>query len=208
MYNGSMPSNGKVIGLTGNMASGKSSVAKFLAELGIPVVDADQVSREVTALGSPLLKKITAAFGPKTLDTQGHLNRQALRELAFKDELSKQKLEGILHPAIRKRSLEHFQNYFSQGKPVVIYEATLIIESGRSQDFDGILLITCDDQKRLERARLRDPALSLETAQRMLAAQMPQSEKENHATWTLQNNGTLEELRKKVRDWANEFVIS
>lgn len=192
----------KIIGLTGNLACGKSTVARLLRELGVVVVDADAVSREVTAPGAPLLKKIASAFGVQVLSADGALDRAKLRELAFQNDDNRKKLEAILHPAIRKRSQTLFEQAFEQGAPAVVYEAALLIETGQTGDFAGILLVTCLPAHQLERAQARDATLSPELARKMLAAQTPQPEKIRQATWVLENNGTVEELRVKVRNWA------
>lgn len=206
MYNCSMPSKGRVIGLTGNMACGKTTVARLLAELGLPIVDADQVSREVTEAGSPTLKRLTLAFGPSVLDNAGRLNRPRLRELAFASDVNRNKLEAILHPAIQRRSREHFEEFFARGQPLVVYEASLIVETGRQDEFDGLLVVTCAEPLQKERIRLRDATLTAETAQRMIDAQLKQADKIRVATWVIENNGSLEELRSRVKEWFEQTL--
>ncbi len=197
---------GRVIALTGNIACGKSTVAALLAQLGVPIIDADQVAKELSSRGSPVLHQIVKKFGSAVLDARGNLDRQKLRESVFRDEAQRKELEAILHPAIRARSAELINEQFEAGKTAVIYEASLVIESGRHQDFDGILLITCSEDSQLQRLLAREPGLSAELAGRMTAAQMPQLEKQRFATWTLENSGTTDELRLKVREWFEKNI--
>ncbi|MEW6056943.1 MAG: dephospho-CoA kinase [Bdellovibrionota bacterium] len=192
----------KVIGLTGNIGCGKSAVAKILATLGAAVVDADQVSREVTKTGTPLLRTLLAEFGPGIIDAEtGELNRQALRGIVFADPKKRRRLESLLHPAIAKRSRERFEELFKSGAEVVIYEATLIVEAKRTAEFDGLLVITADSSTQMRRLMERDPGLTTQTAHQILSAQLPQSEKIKAATWVIENNGSLEELSSKVEQW-------
>lgn len=197
---------GRVIALTGNIACGKSTVARMLAELGVPVIDADQVSREVTAPGSVVLTQICNAFGKRVLDTQGGLDRKALRAVAFQNEAGRRLLESILHPAIRDRSTELINEQFDAGKPVIIYEASLIIEVGRQGDFDGVLVVTCDTGTQKRRLLERDPSLTAEIADQLIAAQMRQEDKSRFATWLIENTGSIEDLKGKVRDWHDRNV--
>lgn len=197
---------GRVIGLTGNMASGKSTVARLLSELGVPVIDADQVAREVTGPGTPALKQITAEFGQNLVDDSGHLDRAALRAIAFKGELSRKKLEAILHPAIGARSRELFEEHLARGAKLVVYEASLLVETGRHTDFDGLLVVTTKPELQAARALARDATLSAEIAAKMISAQLSQEEKARHATWVIKNEGTLEELRAQVKEWLEHRV--
>lgn len=192
---------GRVIGLTGNIACGKSTVAKLFAELGVPIVDADQVAKDITKRGTPLLTEIVRVFGPGVLDSNGDLNRKVVRDSIFKSPAGRKALESILHPAIREKSAELINEHFEAGKATVIYEAALIVEAGRSQDFDGLLVVTCDEVLQKQRLAHRDQSITAELAQRMIAAQMSAAEKASFATWTIENNGSLEDLRTKVRTW-------
>lgn len=197
---------GRVIALTGNIACGKSTVARLLAELGVPVIDADLVARELSSRGSPVLNAIAQKFGPQVLDAKGNLDRQKVRDLVFRNEAKRKELENLMHPAIRARSAELINEQFEAGKTVVIYEASLVIESGRHQDFDGILLVTCEASRQLQQLMAREPGLAAEFAGRMIASQMPQAEKLRFATWVFENNGSPEQLRANVREWFEKNI--
>lgn len=196
----------KIIGLTGNVASGKSTVAKLLSEAQVAVVDADQVAREAVVPGSDALKKIVKTFGNDLLGPTGELDRTKLRERVFKDDALRKKLENILHPAIQKLSLAHFERLMKQGAKLIVYEASLLVEAGRHRDFDGLLVVTSPKALQIKRLLLRDPSLSEKTAERILAAQMPQEQKAAQADWVIENTGTLDHLRIKVNDWLKEVL--
>jgi dephospho-CoA kinase len=196
----------KIIGLTGNIASGKSTVAGLLSALGIAVVDADQIAREAVKPGTKALEKITKNFGDDLLLSNGELNRTKLRERVFKDDAARRKLESLLHPAIQKLSELEFERLKKQGAKLIIYEASLLIEAGRYKDFDGILVVICPKEIQLQRLRERDHSLSEKTAEQILSAQMPAEQKAAHADWTITNDGTIDQLRTKVQNWLKEVL--
>ncbi|MBI3542321.1 MAG: dephospho-CoA kinase [Deltaproteobacteria bacterium] len=197
---------GRVIGLTGNVSCGKSTVARFLSELGVPVIDADQIAREVTSRGAPALTELVSLFGDAILDDDGELDRRAVRKLVFSDPLKRQALESVLHPAIQARSFEITAKYFESGKPVVVYEAALIAEAGRASDFDGLLVVRCSPARQRERLLAREGGMPAELADQMIKAQMPQAEKAKLATWIIDNDGTPDELRAAVKRWHDENI--
>lgn len=196
------PTKPRVIGLTGNIAAGKSTVGAFLEELGVPVIDADKVSREVTAKGAPAFEAVVEEFGKTFLDATGEIDRKKLRELVFTDPERRERLEDILHPAIQKRTVELIREAAKAGAPVIVYEAPLLIETERHKEMDGLLLVTADVERRADRLSERNPDVSPELALQMMASQMPQDEKRKLADWTIENDGTLEELRRKVEAWV------
>ena len=196
-----------LIGLTGNIACGKSTVAKILKRTGIPIVDADHVSREVCKKGSPVLKQIAVQLSLDVFTKAGTLDRKKLRKLVFSDSKKRKILEKIMHPAIKKRSEASFRDLFKKGHPLVIYEASLLIETGRQKNFDGILLVTSPEKDQLKRIKKRDPSISAKLAQKMICAQMPQLKKMQYADWVIQNCTTLDELQDKVTRWI-DFVLN
>lgn len=198
---------GKIIGLTGNIGCGKSTAARILSSLGVPVIDADQVAREVVRRGSPALQAIEKDFGQGVFLADGNLDRAALRQMAFKDEKLRKKLESIMHPAIVERSKLLFEEQFDLGNEVVVYEATLLFETGRHKDFDGVLVIVAEQPVQRARLLARDPSIDRLLADQIIGSQMPQSDKVKLATWVIENNGTLEELEEKVRHWYQTVSV-
>lgn len=190
----------RIIGLTGNIACGKSTVANLLEKQGIPVVDADKVSRDVCQTGSRAFLKIANTFGPKAI-IDGQINRKFIRSVVFENSKMRRKLEAILHPEIAKESNRQFREHQKQGHKLIIYEASLLIEAGRKSDFDGILLITCTRKQQLQNLKSRDKQLSRSLGLAMIQSQMPQVKKKKHATWVIHNDGTLKELKIKVLNW-------
>jgi len=155
------------IGLTGGIASGKSHVAKAFIALGVPLLEADDVAREVVAPPSPALGEIATTFGAQMLNKDGTLDRRALREVVFGDPTQLKKLEAITHPAIRKRVADWRAE---QTAPYCIYSAAILIEAGMTALVDRVLLVDAPEDVQLRRLTARDAA-SLELAQKMIAAQ-------------------------------------
>jgi len=199
-----MKAKPRVIGLTGNIAAGKSTAGAMLAEMGIPVIDADKISREVTAKGTPAYDDVVEEFGKTFLDVSGNIDRKKLRELVFTDPERRKRLEDILHPAIQRRTVELMREAAKAGAELVIYEAPLLVETGRHKELDGLLLITADVERRAERMSARNPDISPELALQIMAAQMPQEEKRKNSNWVIENDGTLEDLRKQVESWISD----
>ena len=197
---------GRIIGLTGNIASGKTSVAQLLREIGLPVIDADQIAREVVEPGQPALGAIANEFGPEVMTASGTLDRTALRKIAFANEEKRKRLEAILHPAIARRSSQVFEEHFKRGASHILYEASLLFEAERAQEFDDILMITCDPTIQKTRVMARDPSISAELADQMISSQMPQAEKVRRSTWVIENNATPDELRRRVAHWYQNNI--
>jgi dephospho-CoA kinase len=187
----------RVIGLTGNVASGKSTVCELLRSQGYQVIDADAIAREVASPGSATLKAIVTAFGSNVLLHDGQLNRKALGQIVFSDPTAKTRLEAIMHPAIFKRSQELIDQALIHGRGPVFYDAALLFETGRHKDFSHILLVVAPDPLRMERLKKRDQLTNTE-ALKIMAAQMPQETKIPLATWVLENNSSPKELEQKL----------
>ncbi len=190
-------SDNKLIGLTGNIACGKSAVAAILRKLGAPVIDADQVSRDVTAPGTAGLRSVISAFGEEILDANDQLDRKKLRALVFADPQKRKQLEAILHPLITAESLERAMDAFDQNQKLVIYEAPLLVETGRDKDLHGLICVICKPEIQLKRLMDRDQ-IPLAEARQFIASQAPQELKMKRATWVIENNGSLEALQEKT----------
>lgn len=187
----------RVIGLTGGIASGKSFVATLLEKQGIPVVDADQLAREVVLPGTDALRQIVTCFGAQVLDTAGVLNRMALAEIVFTDPSARIQLEAIVHPAIKILAEQRLVELQQRGEPVAVYMAPLLIEAGATGRVDEIWVVYLDRETQLKRLMKRD-GISLEDAEQRLAAQMPMEKKAGYGRIVIDNCGTTEALEALV----------
>jgi dephospho-CoA kinase len=195
----------RVIGLTGGIASGKSTVAEILAGLGVPVIDADQLARAVVAPGEAALAAIVAAFGEEVINPDGSLNRTALGAIVFADPAARKRLEAITHPAIARLAEARLAELRQQGASVAIYLAPLLIEAGVTRRVDEIWVVYADRETQLGRLMARDGS-TREQAERRLAAQMPMEEKAKQGRVVIDNRGSREELERRVREvWAREL---
>ena len=189
----------RVIGLTGGIASGKSTVADLIAAHGIPVIDADQLSRDAVLPGTVALDRIAEVFGRKVLNHDGTLDRKALSDIIFAQPEARITLEGILHPAIKKLAENRLAELREKGEPAVLYVAPLLIEAGAVDRVDEIWVVHVDSSTQLERLQRRD-GICLEDAMKRLSSQMPMEEKRRHGRVVIENCGTLEELQEKVNE--------
>jgi len=197
----------KIIGLTGGIATGKTTVARFLEELGAVVIDADQLARDVVAPGSPVLAKVVELFGPAVLAPDGSLGRQAVRGLVFGDPLKRKQLEAIMHPAIKVVSEQQLVAARARGAAVAVYMAPLLIEAGATDRVDEIWVVTLRPEVQLARLMARDNC-SREQAGQIIAAQMPLTEKEGYGVVVIDNSGSLETTREQVRAaWQQRIAV-
>jgi dephospho-CoA kinase len=182
------------IGLTGGIASGKSTVAGRFMELGVPVIDADESSRSVVAPGQPGLSQVIEAFGSGVVDEKGELDRQALRNVIFADESRRRDLEVILHPLIRA---DMERQALTAIGPYLVLAIPLLVEGGATDRVDRILVVDVDEAVQLERLMARD-SHSLAQARAILAAQANRASRLKVADDVLVNSGTVPELRQAV----------
>jgi len=182
------------IALTGGIASGKSAVAAEFAKLGVPVIDTDQISRDVVQAGKPTLARIVAQFGPDVLTPAGELDRRKLRDIIFSDPVKREQLNAIQHPAIRaeleRRALE-------AGGPYQLHAIPLLVETGRASSYARVLVVDASETQQIERLQRRD-GVSDADARRALAAQATRQERLAVADDVIENSGTLEQLRNRV----------
>lgn len=188
-----------VFGLTGGIATGKSLVASLLRDEGIPVFDADQTAREIVEPDKPAWKLIVSTFGEEVLAPDRTLDRAKLASIVFADAEKRRALEAITHPRIRDSIGQRILEAAGLGKDLAIVDAALMIETGWAKDFAGVIVVDVPPEVQLERVMARDK-LSAEDAKRRLAAQMPLDEKRAHATWVIDNRGTREETRARVKE--------
>ena len=183
------------VGLTGGIASGKSTVAHLFADLGVPVIDTDELARAVVAPGQPALAEITAAFGPQFLDGRGELDRRRLRAHVFESDERRRQLEGIVHPHIKAATLAACA---TAGGPYQVLVVPLLIESRFDRHTDRILVVDCPVDVQRSRLLARD-AESPQQVERMLAAQLGREARLNRADDVIVNTGSVEQLRLEVQ---------
>jgi dephospho-CoA kinase len=190
------------VALTGGIASGKTTVAGLFAELGIPLIDTDLIAREVVEPGQPALAAIVRAFGPEVLDADGCLDRRRMRERIFADPAVKQRLEAILHPAIRA---EMERQSRVAGGPYQILVIPLLAEGRRRDHVDRVLLVDVPEALQVERLVSRD-GVSREQAQASLNAQATRAERLAIADDVIQNSGRVDELKQQVRALHEKYL--
>lgn len=184
-----------LFGLTGGIATGKSTVTQMLRELGLPVIDADALAREVVEPGRPALAEIAARF-PGVVEG-GVLNRAKLGALVFNDADARAALNAITHPKIRALALEKTLALAETGATHAIYDAALLLENKLHEGMNGVILVTCPLETQVARVMARD-GLSEEAARARIASQMSTDEKRQYATWVIDNGGTREDTRRQV----------
>jgi len=185
------------MGLTGGIASGKSTVAAMLRELGAAVVDADALAREVVEPGRPALDEIVARFGRGVLAPDGRLDRSKLAAIVFADPEARLALNAITHPRIAQLAAERGLALAAAGAPLVFYEAALLVENGIHRGLSALVVVSVPPEVQLARLVERD-GLSKEEARMRLAAQLPLSEKVKVAHHVIDNSGSLSETRSQV----------
>ncbi len=196
----------RIIGLTGGIASGKSTVAKILEKHGAIVIDADQLAREVVAPGEAAYYDIIAAFGDGILNDDHTINRTALGKIVFADPEARRRLENITHPAIGKRAEEKLAELKRGGERAVFYMAPLLIEAGATSRVDEIWVVYIDTEEQIKRVMERDK-ITAEEARQKIAAQMPMEEKRRYGSVVIDNRGSLDQLGKRLEElWEIEMA--
>src|SRR5512141_2921346 len=183
-----------LIGLTGNIATGKSTVARMLSDLGATVIDADALVHDLQRSGTPTYDAIVAAFGRSILDRAGEIDRKALGAIVFANSDRLRVLESILHPAV---AIESQRRIAAASTHVVVYEAIKLIEAGRAEMCDALWVVTARSEVQLQRL-MRDRHMSEDEARQCVEGQPPHSEKIKSATVVIDNSGTREDTRQQV----------
>lgn len=193
-----------IIGVTGGIASGKSTVARAFAALGVPWVDADDVAREVVAPGEPALAEIAERFGPTILREDGTLDRRALREIVFAEPAERRWLEGVTHPRIRERLRARLAQLQAGRSPYVLLVSPLLFESGQSEMVDRALVIDVPEAVQIARTAARDDVDEAQ-ARAIVAAQMSRAERLARADDVLDNGGDEAALTRQVADLDRRY---
>jgi len=191
------------VGLTGGVASGKSTVSAMLAELGAVVIDADQLAREVVAPGTGGLARVVEEFGPRVLTETGDLDRAALGAVVFADEDARRRLEGIIHPLVHARGRELEES--APAGALVVHDIPLLAESGRAESFDAVIVVDAPREVQVERMT-SSRGWTVEEAEARIAAQATREQRLAVATHVIENTGTLEDLRDRVTEVFEELV--
>ncbi len=187
------------LALTGNIASGKSTVAALLAAHGATIIDADRLAREAVRPGTAALEAIVDRFGPSVLHADGTLDRPTLRRRVFQDPVARDALNAIVHPAVRRLRDAALTEATARGDALVISDIPLLFEVGLEHAFDGVILVDAPAAVRLERLQ-RDRGLARDEAQAMIDAQWPSARKRPGATWIIDNDGPQAQLPARVAE--------
>jgi dephospho-CoA kinase len=185
------------LALTGNIASGKSTVAALLAARGATIIDADVLARDAVAPGTAGLDAVVERFGTQVLAPDGALDRARLRRQVFNDPVARDALNGIVHPIVRRLRDEAVSAAHARGDRIVISDIPLLFEVGLEHAFDGVILVDAPEAER-KRRLVHDRGLSEAVAQAMMEAQWPAARKRSGATWIVENDGPRELLPPRV----------
>lgn len=197
------------LGLTGGIGSGKSTVASMLAAKGAAVIDADAISRSVTAPGGRAMAAIAQTFGPHMIDAQGAMDRQAMRQAVFQDPQAKQKLEAIIHPLVSQITAEQAQAAVQSGHRVLVFDVPLLVESGERwrQQVDRVIVVDCDAQTQRQRVMARS-GLAAEEIDRIIDLQASRAQRLACADLVILNQGlSLSQLESQVTQVAADFGL-
>ncbi|MDN6381895.1 MAG: dephospho-CoA kinase [Corynebacterium casei] len=187
----------KIIGLTGGIGSGKSTVAQLFVEEGFPLIDADVIAREVVAAGQPALQELADVFGVDILEPSGELNRQLLAQRAFADREATDKLNAITHPRIQQRTQELFDAYREKDVEAVIYDMPLLVDNGLDRAMDWVIVVDVAAEERIRRL-VEYRGLDEEDAQRRVKAQIPDGLRLAAADSVIDNNAAIDNLKPQV----------
>ena len=193
-----------VVGLTGNIGCGKSSLSDIFRAEGIKIIDADIIARQIYD-DEKLLRKVYETFGNDIKNEDGSLNRKALGRIVFSDDEKLIQLNKLTHPVIRQKVSDEIEEYKSQNEEIVILDAALLVESDYLNFIDKLLVVTCKENIQIERIIARDNC-SIEEALGRIKSQMSQENKVKYADYVIDNSATLSELRKKAFIFMNYII--
>jgi dephospho-CoA kinase len=189
----------KWIGLTGGIASGKSTASKWLIKNNVAVVDADAVAHEVVKKGTPGFEQVVKMFGPQVLSEDGQLDRKKLGDMVFGDRAKLMLLERIIHPLVQAEVARQRQEFEAQGHPFAIYDVPLLFEKNLQKDFEKVIVVSASQKLQMERMKARDHFTDSEI-QKRLAQQLPMADKENKADFIVRNESSLKDLNDQLKN--------
>jgi dephospho-CoA kinase len=197
----------RVVGLTGGIGCGKSTVGAMLSSRGVPVVCADAVAREVVEPGTDGHAEVVSAFGRGVVAADGTLDRKELARMVFNDAERLRALNAIVHPRVAARSAQRLAELATSGHALALYEAALLVENGVHQSLAGLIVVTASSHVQLARVMARDGATEAEAAARV-RAQLPLARKVAEATYVVDNSGSLERLAARVAALYAELAVA
>jgi dephospho-CoA kinase len=186
-----------LFGLTGGIASGKTTVAEHLRSRSVPVIDADELAREVVKPGSKGLAALVEAFGPSVIDEHGALRRKTLARIVFSDDAARSRLNAITHPLIAALAAERVAELAAEGHALACYEAALILENGGADRYRPLIVVSCPEELQIARVRARDGASEAEATARV-RAQMPLAQKVALADFVIDTTGPVDDTRRRT----------
>jgi len=195
----------KVIGLTGGIASGKSTVAAFFRDLGAAIIDADQIVHDLYDTEPLLAAQLSRIFGAGILDASQKIDRKALGNIVFKDEAQRKKLETLIHPLVRKKIQEEIDKARAAGYRLCLVDAALLVESGLHKLYEGLIVVKTSPALQIERLMKRS-ALSRQDCEKRLVCQASLEEKLGLADWVILNEGSLDDTRRQVKTLYRSLV--
>ena len=188
------------VGLTGGIAAGKSTVARFLSELGVFVLDADHLAHMATAPGGAAYDDVVAQFGERILDGQGHIDRLRLAQIVFEDTASREALNRLVHPKVRAEADRRIKEYSAKAlMPLAVVDAALLFETGAFRDFDRLIVVHCRRETRIERLIERD-GMTPDQAEARIDAQAPTADKLAVANYVIDTDDSLEQVRRGTEE--------
>ncbi|HEB89335.1 MAG TPA: dephospho-CoA kinase [Deltaproteobacteria bacterium] len=195
-----------ILGLSGGIGSGKSTVTRILDELGAVTIDADALVHEMQAAGQPMLAEIAATFGDDVIAADGSLDREALGAIVFRDDEARARLGAIVHPPVIAEMMRRAKQAVDEGVPLVVLDIPLLFEgrlngrgSGALMDFDATVCVWVDPETQIQRTMARD-GCTREEAERRIAAQLPIDRKRELADYMIDNSGSIDETRRQVEE--------
>ncbi|MES2400241.1 MAG: dephospho-CoA kinase [Pseudomonadota bacterium] len=196
------------VGLTGGIGSGKSAVARILVTCGAVLIDADAISRSVTAAGGPAIAPVAKQFGPRAINAEGAMDRDFIRQLVFDDAAARHQLEAIIHPLVSLESLRQAQQALQAGSACVLFDIPLLVESGRwRQQLDQVLVVDCTEATQIARVVARN-GWTPDAVQKVIAGQATRAARRAAADACIYNDGiALEELALMTRQISRRFGL-
>ena len=195
-----------VIGLTGSIATGKSTVVEWFKTKHVPVIDADQIAREIVEPGKPILMRLKETFGEAIIQTDGSLDRALLGQMIFNDDTLRQKLDDLMHPAIVKEMVARRDKYLNQNEPLIILDIPLLFEGGLTDLVDRIMVVYTTEPVQLERLMNRNKLSKQEATQR-IKTQWSIEKKKTLAADVIDNNGSIEETYQQCDALYQKYLL-